>query len=161
MLNGLVALSKDSKKSKVFRDWGKQFSIKFEIEITKDFTSPTWLNVFHMTIGGNNHQHGDRIPALFIRNTKKLFFTMSVGDNHNYHWNFPYQLNQNYSVEIEQKWEIQSEKLMFCIQIDGNSVHCKENLVPRSFQEVYLYLSDKWFTTFADYGKLRNFKIIY
>ena len=97
MLNGLVALSKDSKESKVFRDWGKQFSIKFEIEITKEFSTPTWLNVFHMTIGGNNHQHGDRIPALFIRNTKKLFFTMSVGDKHNYHWNFPYQLNQNYS----------------------------------------------------------------
>ena len=50
MLNGLVALNKDSKNSKVFRDWGKQFSIKFEIEITKEFTSPTWLNVFHMTI---------------------------------------------------------------------------------------------------------------
>ena len=76
---------------------------------------------------------------------------MSVGDNHNYHWNFSYQLNQNYFVKIKQNFEIQLGKLMFC----------KENLVPRSFQEVYLYLSDQWFTTFANYGKLRNFEIIY
>ena len=68
--------------------------------------------IIWLCIGANNHQHGDRIPALFIRYTNKLFFCMSVRDNHNYHWNFSYQLNQNYFVKIEQNFYIQSGKLM-------------------------------------------------
>ena len=156
MINGLVTTTK-GKKTKVFHNWGEKFLIKFEIEVNQELTT-NWLNVFHMTIGGNMGKHGDRIPALFVNKAKFFHFTMSIGDKKNYVWNFNYQLNKAYSVEIMQK--LVAGKYMYCIQIDGQS-HCKENTTPRSFDSVQLYLSDPWHETFSKFGKLWNFSVFY
>ena len=156
-INGLVTTTKGN-KTKVFHNWGEKFLIKFEIEVNQELTT-NWLNVFHMTIGQNNKEHGDRIPALFVNKAKYFAFTMSNGNQHNYVWKFDYQLDTTYSVEIMQK--PMAEKLMYCIQIDGQSSHCKENTLPRSFDSVQLYLSDPWFETFSKFGKLWNFSVFY
>ena len=157
MINGLVTTSK-GKKTKAFHNWGEKFRITFEIEVNQEFSTETWLNVFHMTIGGNMGKHGDRIPALFVNKAKFFHFTMSIGDKKNYVWNFNYQLKKAYSVEIMQK--LVAGKYMYCIQIDGQS-HCKENTTPRSFDFVQLYLSDPWYETFSKFGKLWNFSVFY
>ena len=155
-INGLVTTTKGN-KTKVFHNWGEKFLVKFEIEVNHQLTT-NWLNVLHMTIGGNSGKHGDRIPALFANKSKFFHFTMSIGDKKNYAWNFNYQLNKAYSVEIMQKPV--AGKYMYCIQIDGQS-HCKENTTPRSFDSVQLYLSDPWHETFSKFGKLWNFSVFY
>ena len=156
MINGLVTTTKGN-KAKVFHNWGEKFLIKFEIEVNQELTT-NWLNVFHMTIGGNMGKHGDRIPALFVNKAKFFHFTMSIGDKKNYVWNFNYQLNKAYSVAIMQK--LVAGQYIYCIQIDGQS-HCKENTTPRSFDFVQLYLSDPWHETFSKFGKLWNFSVFY
>ena len=153
-INGLVTMSRGN-KAKVFHNWGEKFLITFEIEVNQEFTDH-WLNVFHMTIGGNNGKN-ERIPAVFVNKAKKIIFVMS--NEHKHVWDFNYELNKKYSVEIEQKPE--GGKFMYCIQIDGESSHCKENTTPRSFDSVQLYLSDPWHETFSKFGKLWNFSVSY
>jgi hypothetical protein len=156
-INGLVTTTKGN-KTKVFHNWGEKFCVTFEIEVNQEFTA-TWLNVFHMTIGGNMGKHGDRIPALFVNKAKFFHFTMSIGDKNNYVWNFNYQLDKTYSVEIMQKPV--AGKFEYCIEIDGQSSHCIENTTPRSFDSVQLYLSGPWGETFSKFGKLWNFSVSY
>ena len=157
MINGLVTTTKGN-KTKVFHNWGEKFLIKFEIEVNQELTT-NWLNVFHMTIGQNSKEHGDRIPALFVNRSKKFSFAMNIGNDQDHVWKFNYQLNKTYSVEIMQK--LVAGKLMYCIKIDGQSSHCKENTTPRSFDSVQLYLSDPWHETFSSIGKLWNFSVLY
>ena len=153
-INGLVTTTKGN-KTKVFHNWGEKFLIKFEIEINQEFTMG-WLNVFHMTIGGNNGKN-ERIPAVFVNKAKYFRFVIS---NENKHvWDFSYEVSKKYSVEIEQKTV--AGKFMYCIQIDGQSSNCKENTLPRSFDSVQLYLSDPWYETFSKFGKLWNFSVFY
>ena len=157
MINGLVTTIKGH-KTKVFHKWGEKFRVKFEIEVNQEFTD-TWLNVFHMTIGQNNKEHGDRIPALFVNKGKHFHFVTSIGDKHNHVWNFNYQLDKTYSVEIMQKPV--AGKFEYCIEVDGQSSHCIENTTPRSFDSVQLYLSGPWGETFSKFGKLWNFSVFY
>ena len=82
---------------------GKEYSIEFQIEVNKEFSTPEYLNVFHMTSTGNDCcNHGDRIPALFVNKKKNLHFTSSIGSHGNYHFNFPYELNKTYHIVISQ-----------------------------------------------------------
>ena len=156
---GEVQVSKGSKRPDVFYNWGYQYIIQFNIEINQDF-DPTWLNVFRITSTDSNiGNHGDRVPALFVNKDKNFYFTTSLGDDANHHFIFEYELNKQYDIAIIQTEISGSHKVMFCIQIDGKLVHCKENERPRKFHVVQLYTSDRFHDALTPYGKIGSLTI--
>ena len=48
----------------------------------------------------------------------------------------------------------------FCVWMDGENVHCVLNSTPKSYENVYIYLSDPWYNSFGSLGKLSNLKIL-
>ena len=75
--DGELNVRKNNKLYHVFHNWGKEYSVEFDIIVTKNVDSI--LNVFHMTATNNNHgNHGDRIPALFLKSDKKFHFRRRV-----------------------------------------------------------------------------------
>ena len=145
--------------------WGRQFKIEFDIQVTKALSSSSsssYVNVFHFTKGGDGSYYGDRIPAVFARKTgyKTYFYISSaVSGTVNYYQKFEYQLNQWYHYEIKQA-ENSNGQIIYSIKMDGVSVHEVENTLPTRFEEVILYESDPWYTSFASFGELKNLFIV-
>ena len=145
--------------------WGRQFKIEFDIQVTKELSSysySSYMNVFHITKGGDESYYGDLIPAVFARKTgyKTYFYIYSaVSGTVKYEQKFECQLNQWYHFEIKQA-ENSNGQIIYSIKMDGASVHEVENTLPTRFEEVILYESDKWHTSFASFGELKNLFIV-
>ena len=155
-IEGEIEVKKNNKLPQVFKYWGKEYSVKFDIEINKEFTSPEWLNVFHMTSTDNKCcNHGDRIPALFVNKNKNLLFASSIGNQGNYNFYFPYELNKTYHIVISQT-QSHTGNFEYCIKIDGIILHSVSNDQPIVFENVLLYFSNPWHTSLGGYGKLSN-----
>ena len=119
----------------------------------------TWTNVFHFTIGGNNHQYGDRIPAFWIRKNKKFGIFSAVNNNKNHYREFDFKMNQQYQILIRQFYK-QCGKYVYQIEIDGQIKHSVDNNNAKVFENVRLYASDPWHTPFtSNYGLLKNLKV--
>ena len=158
-IEGEIEVEKNNKLSQVFNQWGKEYSIKFDIRIHKDFSSPEWLNVFRMTSTDNNCCNiGDRIPGLFVLSNKKLQITNSIGSQGNDHFEFPYELHKTYHIVISQT-QSRTGKFEYCTNIDSINVRCLGNDKPRFFENVLLYFSDPWHASLKGYGKLSNLEI--
>ena len=156
---GEVQVSKGLKRPDVIYNWGYQYIIRFDLEINQNF-APSWLNVFRITSTDNNNgNHGDRVPALFVNKDRSLSFTNSVGSEWNHHFRFEYELNKQYHIEMIQTEISGSQTVRFCIQIDGEMVHCMRNDNPRTFQAVRLYTSDRFHDALTPYGKLSSLTI--
>ena len=53
--DGEVEVKKNNKLPQVFKQWGKEYSVEFSIKVNKEFSSPTWRNVFHMSSTDDNY----------------------------------------------------------------------------------------------------------
>ena len=72
-------------ESQVFQNWGRLFTIEFDIIVTGYV--PGWTNVFHFTAEGNYDNYGDRIPALYIDNINNqgyFHICSAINGNPNY-----------------------------------------------------------------------------
>ena len=128
------------------------------IQVTKEL-SDGWHNVFHMTIGGNSANYGDRIPALWVNKAKHFRIDSAVSGNQAYHQIYNYNLNQLYHFEIKQE-ENSNGEIIYSIEIDGTTVHVVVNTLPQRFKEVILYESDPWYASFATFGELKDLTIV-
>ena len=115
-------------------------------------------------ISANGHwnQHGDRIPAVFSRqetsSSQLLEFRSSVSGNKDDSFNFYYQLNQLYHIEISQE-NVHGET-HYNVKIDGTPKHSAKNTQVQVFDQVKLYLSSPWLETFGPYGEVRNLEVV-
>ena len=63
-------------------------------------------------------------------------------------------------LEIEEGyWFVRDLRSRNGIKINGKIHVCQLNESPRTFDGVKIYTSDKWHTSFANYGKLSNLLI--
>ena len=110
--------------------------------------------VFHLSIGNSNGAFGDQIPALYINPDGYFRFTSAVSEvAHKY--NYYYELNKEYHIKI-----IQTSSGTYCIQINKVNVHCLKNNSTRSFEEVFIYVSNPWYDAFdSSYGELKYLNI--
>ena len=116
-------------------------------------------NVFHFTIGGRNHQYGDRIPAFFIKRNKKFGIRSAVNEDKNYRQDFDFNMNQQYHIVIRQYYK-QYGIYVYQIEIDGQIKHSVDNNNAQVFENVIFYGSDPWRTSFtSEFGLLRNLKV--
>ena len=83
----------------------------------------------------------------------------AVSGNHNHCKNIDYQVNQWIHFEIKQE-KNSNGVVIYSIKCDGVTLHEVVNTEPKRFGEVFLYLSDPWYATFASFGELKNLKIV-
>ena len=116
-----------------------------------------------ISASGHWHQHGDRIPAVFSKqetsSSQRLEFRSSVSGNKDDKFNFYYQLNQLYHIEISQE-NVHGETVMYNVKIDGTTKHSVKNTQVQVFDQVKLYLSSPWLETFGPYGEVRNLYVV-
>ena len=115
-------------------------------------------NVLHLSIGGQYGIYGDRIPAVFINQLSSseqvMEFRSSVSGNHDHGFDFSFQLNTPYHIDISQLKN--NDIVTYSIWIDNVQVHSTVNTDVEVFPAVKLYLSSPWLSTFGIYGTVRN-----
>ena len=80
------------------------FQVTKELPVNDTSPDPGYYNVFHIAIGQDNEQYGDRIPAVYVNRDKFIHISSGVSNNTNYYQNYyNYTLNQWYHIEILQK----------------------------------------------------------
>ena len=141
-------------------------SISILCKNLSNFVSPlenltTYIAI--ISANGNCCQYGSRIPAVFAKQANSssqcLEFRSSVSGNGDYRFDFYYQLNQLYHIEISQE-NIHGETVMYNVKIDGTTKHSVENTQVQVFDQVKLYLSSPWLETFGPYGEVRNLEVV-
>ena len=128
------------------------------IQVTKELND-TYQNVFHMTIGEDIAQYGDRYPAVWVNSGKYFLIDSAVNGKINSGKTINYQLNQEYHIEIKQE-ENSNGEIIYRIVVDGTTVHEVVNTRPQRFEKVILYTSNPWSRSFASFGELKNLNIV-
>ena len=83
-----------------------------------------------------------------------MVFRSSVSGNHDHGFDFSYQLNTLYHIEISQ---LKKHGIVtYSIRIDNVQVHSTVNTDVEVFPAIKLYLSNPWLSTFGTYGTVRN-----
>ena len=146
-------VSKGNQLPEILRNWGHQYTVEFQITVRNN--PPSWMSVFHLTIGNSNGAFGDRIPALYMNPNGYFHFTSAVSEEVNHEFDYYYELNKAYHIKI-----IQTSSGTYCIQINKVNVHCLKNNSPRTFEEVFIYVSNPWSDPFdSSYGELNYLNI--
>ncbi|XP_066922243.1 uncharacterized protein [Clytia hemisphaerica] len=129
---------------KTFPTYFSEYEVSFRIRPTGKVNA--WSNILHVTKGGDNGAHGDRIPGVwFWPNTNKLLIATSRSSNKNYYWTSP-ELPTNKDTEVNIK-----QKVVGCcthyytITIDKKVVLNVVNSSPRTFHNVRVYQGDPWY----------------
>ena len=121
---------------KTFSKFGPDFTIMFEMKITK--MPVGWYNVLHLTTGANCCGAGTRNPAVMLSSRNgKPFLEANVGVTRRIHHNIPLELNKQYSVEL-----VQTAGL-FRVKINGKQVW-QVHSGSATFRNVKYYWSDPW-----------------
>ena len=128
------------------------------IQVTKELNN-TYHNVFHMTLGEDITQYGDRYPAVWVNKGKYFLIDSAVNGKINSGKTINYQLNQEYHIEIKQE-ENSNGEIIYRIVVDGTTVHEVVNTRPQRFEKVILYASNPWSMSFASFGELKNLNIV-
>ena len=141
-----------------FYGWGEEYIVSFDFESFQAMSSSTVTNILHLSIGGQYGLYGDRIPAVFANqltsSQQVIEFRSSVSGNHDHGFDFSYQLNTPYHIEISQ---LKNDGIVtYSIRIDNVQVHSTVNTDVEVFPAVKLYLSNPWRSTFGTYGTVRN-----
>ena len=159
LFSGICQVIEKGKVLRMYENWGKYFSIQFDI-VVKKLPKSTWLNVFHFTAGGNFEKLGDRIPGLWINKKGRFYFCTSLNNNKDLWKLIDFKLGQTYHVTITQS-NI-SNKFWYEIKIDNETKLKIENSNPQSWSKVYLYTSNPWVDAFtSEFGSICNLKISY
>ena len=152
------------KFSDKWSSWGLYFKVEAEITVNSLFTPPflppfTWLNVFHFTYNGNENVNGTsgyRIPALFVH--KDQYFEIYTANDTFYPTLFNFEFGKKYHIVLQQ-YQLE-DKVIEEVKIDGNIISSRENIQPKSFPGMKLYISDPWHPPFiSNYGLLENLKV--
>ena len=132
--------------AKTFASWGPDFSIKFDIKFLKRPIG--WYNILHFTTGENCCEKGSQIPGIWLQGYDgegpRLSFKMAMKEEQLSYESQPFNLNQWYSIEVNQRADY------FSVTLDGVFVWSIETENMES-KDVKLYLSNPWHPS-AKYG---------
>ena len=136
----------------------KEWRVTLQFRPTKYIIgSGGWTSVLHLTIGGDNVEHGDMTPGIFLEKGEALSIWSSVNENHRYSsqgLELP-PIGNWTKIEVGQREE--DGEFTFYISIDAKEVLSAKNNKPREFHDVKVYASDPWYT--AQPGSIRNLTV--
>ena len=117
-------------------------------EISFDFKPTKWLkgwtSVLHMTINGNAGW-GDRVPAVFMRNSRIVIYNAIDGNRLWHFWGPRLSLNKWVNIKFTQTLE--RHEYVSRIYIDNRLIKTKLNRKPQDFKIVDIWTSDKWYSS--------------
>lgn len=122
----------------------QEFFLSFEYKVTAYTAQGTdKQSVIHFTEGGNCCQVGERIPAVFVDNTGRLFNRIPINEEGNYKVDTDdYPLGQWPQVEFSQTLE--NDKFYYLVKVNGKMIEKKENTAPKDFSNVKVYAGNPW-----------------
>ena len=98
------------------------------------------------TEGGNGHDVGQRVPALWVYGSGQLYPAFAVNGHGNYPDSFASNtcsLGKWHSVEFSQS--LKNDKHMFRVVVDGEDVIISvENTKPRTFSNVKMFAANNF-----------------
>ena len=136
--------------------WGRLYTVEADITVTKMPTGS--INIFHFTQNGNGAYgvYGDRVPYVNIYKNGKFYIDSAVSGN-TCTRTFHFDLEKKYHLKIQQFQR--DDKIIYEVLINGKPIDSVENTEPKDFENVKVYVSDRWYASFtSEYGYLENFK---
>ena len=135
---------------------GLEWQVSFEFKPT-NYINNAWTNIFHMTIGENGKNPGDRTPAVQYHPTRGLQVSTTISSDPNFHTYIkpPPPVGQWISIVISQLNT--GSSTTFSIKIGDAPPLTKENPAPKAFSSVKVYASDPWHP--AQAGSIRGLEI--
>ena len=135
--------------------------------------SAFWQNVIHLTRGGDCCGSGQRIPAIFISDSRKFHICHSInGTGNNCYDQEPVpegrtktlvdgeiEPNTWISIEISQTKNLTNGKFIYRIKIDGEIAWETENTLVQVFKDVQVYAGASTSVYQLLDGKIRNFLV--
>ena len=129
------------------REWMVVFLFK-----PTNLDNPDWTSIFHMTIGGNYENPGDRIPAVLFRPSEGLMIVQKKKQE----ILLPApEIDKWTKIQMFQKIENGNTKIK--LFINDKEMLSVVNSKPTSFANVKVYASDPWYP--AQPGSIKNLSI--
>jgi len=135
------------------REWMVEFLFK-----PTNYDNPDWTSIFHMTIGGNQENLGDRIPAVFFHPSQDqgLVIVYSLNNDMNQQIHLPTPTIDKWTkIRMFQKIEDGNTKIK--LFINDKEMLSALNYKPTSFENVKVYASDPWHS--AQPGSIKDLSI--
>ena len=138
-----------------------EWIVSFTIRMKTLSMSELWCSLTHLTQNGNNENHGDRTPAVFLEGTPTIIyalFTASVdGDkSHQYISSQIPKINEMTHFEIHQRY-VSGGKYRYFIKMNGQEIYATINDDARQFYNVKVYASHPLIMTYPAY--IKNFSV--
>ena len=135
------------------REWMVEFLFK-----PTNYDNPDWTSIFHMTIGGNHENLGDRNPAVFFHPSQDqgLVIVYSLNNDKDQQIHLPTPTIDKWTkIRMFQKIEDGNTKIK--LFINDKEMLSAVNYKPTSFENVKVYASDPWYS--AQPGSIKNLSI--
>ena len=133
------------------REWMVEFLFK-----PTNYDNPNWTSIFHMTIGGNGDNLGDRNPAVFVYPGRGLVVANSLNDNADDWIDIPAPPIDEWT-KIRMSQEIENGNTKVKLFINDKEMLSAVNYKPTSFENVKVYASDPWYP--AQPGSIKDLSI--
>ena len=108
-----------------------------------NYDNPGWTSIFHMTIGGNAENLGDRNPAVFFNPSRGLMIVNSLNDNKDDYIDLPAPSIDEWT-KIRMSQEIENGKTKVKVFINDEKMLSAVNSKPISFENMKVYASGTW-----------------
>ena len=156
---GKVLVSK-ANPIKTFKNYGPEFYVEFKIRMNSapKYLS-TWTSILHVSNGANCCARGNRIPGIWFRKDNHFTFCSTVNYSGNHVFDYKIALGQDYHIVVSQQYNNKSQ-LVYKIFFDGKEVHSVVNTNRKTWDSVTLYLSDPWYASIRDIGKIWDLTVI-
>jgi len=137
---------------------GKEYDVSFELLITKFGTEP-FQSVIHLTLGENHGRNGDRIPAVWVTDKKKLCIASAVSGDVNKHDYVPAtELEADKWIKVQISQKLVDGKYMYDVKVNEESVVNVENTKPEKFGPIKVFAGDDWYPN--QEGQIKNLSIV-
>ncbi|XP_065658659.1 uncharacterized protein LOC136083183 [Hydra vulgaris] len=134
----------------------KSYRIFFDVK--PNSFSQGWRNVIHFTVGSDSSNYGDRVPGVWFHESGDGSLYIAFHINGNLDSGFttmPVPLNEWSHIEISQ--QLERDKFVYKIKLNGDLVFVEENTQPKTFDNVQVYVSDPWYI--VQNGSIKDLKI--
>ena len=134
----------------------KEWKVSFEVNPT-DYKYTSYASLFHMTIGGNRGQVGDRSPAIWLHKTRGVLVSSAIDGKVAYSKTVKPLPAAGEWTKIEVSQVLVGAKHVYSITIGDKKVFSKTNSKPVELDNVEVYSGSPWYT--SQKGFLQNLKI--
>ena len=142
---------------KTFTNYGLEYEVIASFKLKPIISLLGWLNMIHVSKGGNSAEIGDRLPCIFL-DDEGWWFGTGINNDPNHNFRVLHEMT-DYFINISQR-KIDND-YVYKIVINGETKFELVNSNPQSIDKIYVYLSDEWYNTFTSDDVILHYIKIY